>query len=232
MYNKYEEAIKRFAECRKEKSAIQSDVSKMLGITQSKVSKYELRKTILNNETLSILYSSGWDIDYIITGCKSNPRGTSLKGSFEKYFDIDDIYLKNLIYIGLVKAIKKCKSEERNRFELEVLNTLEHNNEPKTVFYVVRKMTGKRQDILSETLGISEKKCRRLDRGEIYPDAQLLIEICEIYGCRPSLFLQIDSVEWDIIDNVWNDLDQDIQMQVFDFIENGMKMLQGIGTND
>ena len=84
--------------------------------------------------------------------------------------------------------------------------------------YEIRKIAGEAQIAMAERLGVNIKKYRALEKEQVFPDAELLLGIYEITGCRPSLFLMDDHIEDVIIDDLWSRVDSERRKEILAII--------------
>ena len=67
---------------------------------------------------------------------------------------------------------------------------------------------------MAEKLGVNIKKYRMLEKKQTAPDAELLLRIYEVTGCKPSLLLDNGHVEKMIIDELWGQLTLPVQKEI------------------
>lgn len=231
MADDFVKMLERFVEYRKSLSMIQVDISEQLGITQSRFSKNETGSLAITNDILTGLYLSGWDIDYIITGVKRKSRPKTLQDELIEFSEENEIF--KLIYWALYNYCVNENILEEYDLELKILYQLCHvPDENHTVFYILRKLIGLSQEECAKLFTITVKKCRKFEKGRAYPDADMLRHVYSTTKCRPSLLLEIKSVKWDIIENIWSGIDREKQLLILNVINNGIVYYKNIGQTE
>lgn len=216
MSNNYEEFLQRLNQYRLRLNMTQEETGRKLGINQSQYSKMELGKTIVPYRTLELLMKMGWDVDYLFTGkeaaCHTSELGELIAWGDEK----DRRELLSAVAWLLKQGVEKSVSgvSFETRCEIEILRMRASGGTSKSVLYKIRKIAGIAQIPMSEKLGVNIKKYRMLEKNEVDPDAELLLRIYEVTGCRPSLLLDDSNVEGMIIDDLWRQIDRPIQMKI------------------
>lgn len=216
----YEEFLKRLVAYRNRLNMTQEMTSKALGITQSQLSKQELGKIIVPYKSLACLMKMGWDVDYLLTG-KSFRRETSELSIM--LHDVDGINYRSMLeFIAwmLARGIEKSASglSLEEKCEICILKMKCDEDADESIMYEIRKIAGEAQIAMAEKLGVNIKKYRALEKEQVYPDAELLLGIYRITGCRPSLFLMTDHVENVIIDDLWGRIDPERRKEILAII--------------
>lgn len=216
----YEEFLKRLVAYRNRLNMTQEMTSKALGITQSQLSKQELGKIIVPYKSLACLMKMGWDVDYLLTG-KSFRRETSELSIM--LHDVDGINYRSMLEFTawmLARGIEKSASglSLEEKCEICILKMKCDEDADESIMYEIRKIAGEAQIAMAEKLGVNIKKYRALEKEQVYPDAELLLGIYRITGCRPSLFLMTDHVENVIIDDLWDRIDPERRKEILAII--------------
>lgn len=216
----YEEFLKRLVAYRNRLNMTQEMTSKALGITQSQLSKQELGKIIVPYKSLACLMKMGWDVDYLLTG-KSFRRETSELSIM--LHDVDGINYRSMLEFTawmLARGIEKSASglSLEEKCEICILKMKCDEDADESIMYEIRKIAGEAQIAMAEKLGVNIKKYRALEKEQVYPDAELLLGIYRITGCRPSLFLMTDHVENVIIDDLWGRIDPERRKEILAII--------------
>lgn len=216
MHSSYEEFLQRLSQYRLRLNMTQKETSDVLGITQSQFSKMELGKTIVPYKSLERLLKEGWDIDYLVTGRESVQIDSELTSLI---LQVDDRYRHDFLYAVswfLEQGITKCVSDMsfETKCEIEVLKRRAGGRETDSVLYEVRKISGISQIPMSEKLGVNIKKYRMLEKNKANPDAELLLRIYEVTGCKPSLLMDFANVENLIINDLWQQVEYSVQEKI------------------
>lgn len=218
MHSSYEDFLKRFSQYRLCLNMTQAETSHLLGITQSQFSKMELGKIIVSYKSLKCLMKEGWDVDYLVTG-KESVHGVS--ELTELLMEIDEREKRgvlNAVAWLLEQGITKCVSEIsfETKCEIEVLKRRADGCETDSVLQEIRKISGVSQIPMSEKLGVNIKKYRMLEKSKANPDAELLLRLYEVTGCKPSLLIDYGNIEHVIIDDLWQQIAYPVQERILD----------------
>lgn len=216
MRDSYEEFLQRFVQCRQEKNMTQEDVSTKIGITQSQYSKMELGKIVVPYRCLKTLMESGWDVDYLITGKKSFFEVSELSTLVSQIEGKDKKGLLNALAWFLEQGVEKSvvNISFETKCEIGILKMRAGEDKACSVLYEIRRLSGMTQIPMSEKLGVNIKKYRMLEKEKTDPDAELLLRIYEVTGCRPSLLFCADNIEFQIIDDLWNQIMPDVRKKI------------------
>lgn len=228
MSDHYDDFLKRLIQYRIKLNMTQERTSQALGITQSQLSKQELGKTIVPYKSLAILLQMGWDVDYLLTGKQSlrspsklaamlNETDRSCRGSMLRFITC-------ALAAGIEKSLPEPSMEVK--CELCVLKMHSEGGMRESIMYEIRKVSGDAQIAMAEKLGVNIKKYRALEKVQINPDAELLLEIHEVTGCKPSLFLTTDHIENVIIDDLWSQIIPEKQEEILSIMSQVDKFLR------
>lgn len=206
MSNHYEEFLKRLVQYRLQLNMTQEKISEALGITQSQLSKQELGKTNMTYKSLVKLMDMGWDVDYLFTGEHSKREPSKLTAILEGAKQSSRKAMLEFIAWALDKGIEQSGKEAsvEERCEISLLKMKSGTDTSQPIMYEIRKLLGEAQIPMAEKLGVNIKKYRALERAQVNPDAELLLGIYEVTGCKPSLFLTTEHIENLIIDDLWS----------------------------
>lgn len=220
MNNEYKAFLKRLVQYRIRLNMTQEIISEKLGITQSQLSKQELGKTIVPYRSLVEFMKLGWDVDYLLTGkgslCKESELTKILGKTDEKYYKTMLEFMAWILAAGVKKSVSVLSTEEK--CEISILKMKSSNNINKSIIYEIRKTRGEAQMVMAEKLGVNIKKYRALERQQVYPDAELLLGIYQMTGCKPSLFLTTKHIEKVIIDDLWERIDLENRNEIIEII--------------
>ena len=62
-------------------------------------------------------------------------------------------------------------------------------------------------DTKNKELGLTRKKYRKYEKEIMYPDADTLVQMYNLYKCRPSMYLNMYDRRYYVMQNVWMELD-------------------------
>ena len=216
MRRSYEEFLHRLSQYRLYLNMTQEEIGSVLGITQSQFSKMELGKTIVPYKSLKSLMKEGWDIDFLMTGKEFGRKESELAVLIK---NAEDEHRPELLYAVawlLEQGIYRNNSDIsfETKCELEVLKIRAGGYHPESVLYEIRKIAGIAQIPMAEKLGVNIKKYRMLEKRKADPDAELLLRIYEVTGCKPSLLIDLGNVDNVIIDDLWQQIEYSAQKKI------------------
>lgn len=185
----YNVIIGRLLAYRKEYHLRQNDLAMKLHMTQSQYSKVEIGRIKLSFENLSVLHAQGCDIDMLITGEKTG----DILPFLEKMILIENVNQ----FVSRLKicewALEQWQLEEEDSEDIgdRLLKAyVETDIESTKPFERLRKAyDGITQLEMASLVGVNIKKYRELEKDNIKPDAELLMNIYQNTKCKPSFFL-------------------------------------------
>ena len=221
MRRSYEEFLHRLNQYRLRLNMTQEETSNGLGITQSQFSKMELGKTIVPYKVLELLMKMGWDVDYLVTGKESSVDTSELN---DLIIQAGDEYKKELLSVMawlLEQGVEKCVADTsfETKCEIEILKMRAKEETSESVLFEIRKISGLAQIPMSEKLGVNIKKYRMLEKEQVNPDAELLLQIYNVTGCRPSLLFDVSNVESMIIDDLWGQVTPRVRQNILSLVK-------------
>lgn len=187
MFTDYNDVLKRLKEERCRLNLSQSDMGKLVPMSQGNYSKIELGQRRFSFYELLYLCKTGVDIHYIFTGqkCKENRAEFLLRS---EYSDL-------VMYAGIIYWIavphKKCVSKDWDiSFDKEqYVPLIMESRSSENVFYTLRRVMDYQQLKMAKTLGIDIKKLRELENGRSLPDSELLYRLYDLFLIPPSVVL-------------------------------------------
>ena len=220
MNSYYEEFLKRLVQYRIRLNMTQETISRQLGITQSQLSKQELGKIIVPYKSLVSFMKMGWDVDYLLTGKSFRREESKLTDMLNDVEEVNYKPMLEFIAWTLARGIEKSASglSMEDQCEICILKMKCNEDTDESIMYEIRKIAGEAQIAMAERLGVNIKKYRALEKEQVFPDAELLLGIYEITGCRPSLFLMDDHIEDVIIDDLWSRVDSERRKEILAII--------------
>ncbi len=212
--SEYEYVLDRLIQFRKELNLTQLEMADKLNISQEQYSYLENGKVKITAEVLGQLAELGLDINYLITGEVSEKLcDNKLSQMFEaaenheRAAELKRVFCSMLCLLGGETSGNKS----RNQRLLEYLD--KHHDDFSMVLYV-REELEYSQIRLANELGLGIKKYRKLEKGSIYPDAEVLSELYHKAKYSPLLFLDICDREMYIMDLFWNEIPENRQAQL------------------
>ncbi len=218
MRDSYEKFLYRLNQYRIHLNLTQEETSIELGITQSQFSKMELGRSVVPFRIMELLLKMGWDVDYLVTGRKSCTRSSALNALIHKEEENRKEFLGALAWL-LELGIEKSRVEfdDEIRCEIAILRRRSGLSSTGSVLHEVRKIAGFAQIPMSEKLGVNIRKYRMLEKEQISPDAELLLRIYEVTGCKPSLLL--DYADNRIVDDLWDRIRPAVRKKILPLAE-------------
>lgn len=201
----YNVITSRLSAYRKEYHLRQNDMAMNLHMTQSQYSKVEIGKIKLSFENLDALHAQGCDIDMLITGEKT--------GEILPFLEKMTLIENASQFVSQMKlcewALEQWRLEEEtpeyigDRLLKAYVGTDMENTKP---FERLRKAyEGISQLEMASLVGVNIKKYRELEKDNIKPDAELLMNIYQNTNCKPSFFLDEKSYYLSLISDACRD---------------------------
>lgn len=184
----YKAAIQRLKTLRKMKKYSQEEMGKLLGVTQSYYQRLEKGYNIVSENSLRKMLNEGEDVFGIITG-KWNETN-ALNAYVYRYEDLHKT--KRLLqvmtaYINEGICISRLEQEKSLSKSYKLLQICELDEE--FIWKKIRNDENLTQKQMAELLGIDVKKYRRLEKGTIDTDMELLVVLYEKLQYSPMLIL-------------------------------------------
>ncbi len=201
----YKEVLDRLKAYRTSWDISIAEMSRRLGIDRSLYSRIEKGTKAITSEILVRMYELGIDVDYLVTGIKSEP--TQLNTLMEKCEETRKSSFVNIIVSYMNVMLNN--DEDRKlycRKELEILhfNMDKKNGEREgTVWSCIRDIHGFTQEQLRKILDVNIKTYRKMEKGQTTPTLEMLMNLYLELGYYPSLVQEIDSDYLLMINNAW-----------------------------
>lgn len=221
--SKYEYVLDRLIYFRKSLKMTQVQMAEKLNISQEQYSYLENGKVKITAEILKGLNELGLDINYLITGKNSdstNKNKISMILENVKSTEYKSKMIRLLVYLLSLVAIKDKENDIEESKNQKLLGYLEKHWDDFSMILYVREQLHCSQLTMADELGLGIKKYRKLEKEIIYPDAELLFEICRISKYPPVLFLDICDRKIYILDLLWNELTEKQRVTIKDIFYN------------
>lgn len=219
--SKYEYVLDRLTHFRKSMKMTQAQMAENLNISQEQYSYLENGKVKITAEILQGLNGLGLDINYLIMGKNGNNTNKdkiSIILENVKSTEYKSKMIRLLVYLLSFVTIKENDIEESKNQKL--LGYLEKHWDNFSMILYVREQLHCSQITMADELGLGIKKYRKLEKEIIYPDAELLFEICRMSKYPPVLFLDICDRKLYILDLLWNELTEKQRVTIKDIFYN------------
>ncbi len=219
----YKAFCKRLSIYRKLLDYNQLHMADILGLTKPEYVNRESGRSLVSGKDIKKLSDTGADIDKLLV---DSPRKTSshvISGLINEYDNNTIEYMKNILSDYIVYLCEKKKDNINTAFinNVKLLKAMDKDSTADSMLKCIRdinKITD--QQVISDSLGISRFKYSKIENNKEYPDAMVLIRLYELYGYVPSMYLKLYDIELEIMDYIYDDLTQNEQKQIIDFINN------------
>ncbi len=219
----YDKMCKRLIAYRNSLGLYQKDLGQLLGVTQEQYSYIENGVTKITDVHLRVFAQIGMDIDYLVVGETIKTEAKELDFISELFYDEENRnFALKLIAELTLKILSKADTHTFTKMDLNMLKLLEGYleewNDFSMISYVRLAMNSSQID-MAQLLGIGIKKYRAFEKEERFPDADLLIELYNMSGYPPSLFLDLYDRKLLVLKCVWKLLDADSRKRIFDLVD-------------
>lgn len=207
----YEDFCDRMKQYRKKLGYNQTEIGKKLGISQNDYSKRENGIIMVSYNNMKSLQELGMDIDVLVCGVKPNVNTQDLDEIISECHDdsrkdiIMRIIAESIMYYRNIDIRRGSEVTEAD----ELLSFVIKEWDDFSMLEYVRNVTHYSQDVMSKMLGVTRKKYRKYEKEQLYPDADILVQMYNIYNCRPSMYLNIYDRRYYAIQNIWMEVKQE-----------------------
>ena len=200
----YDEFCNRMRNYRKRLGYNQTQMGKALGMSQDDYCKREKGHTIVSYGNLKSLQELGVDIDELVSGSRQDIDTADLDELIEGYDDDRKTTVMRMI-AEMILFYRKLdiKNGTQSTKEDRLLNYVIKQWDEFSMLEYVRYSMHYSQDIMSSKLCVTQKKYRQYEKELIYPDADTLLNMYNVYSCRPSLYLNIYDRRYYAIQCMW-----------------------------
>ena len=207
----YEDFCDRMKQYRKKLGYNQTEIGKKLGISQNDYSKRENGIIMVSYNNMKSLQELGMDIDVLVCGVKPNVNTQDLD---EIISECHDDSRKDIVMRMIAESIMYYRNIDiRRGSEVteadDLLSFVIKEWDDFSMLEYVRNVTHYSQDVMSKMLGVTRKKYRKYEKEQLYPDADILVQMYNIYNCRPSMYLNIYDRRYYAIQNIWMEVKQE-----------------------
>ena len=228
---RYEDFCNRMRVYRKRLGYNQADIGKELGISQNDYSKRENGLIMISYDNLKKLQEIGMDIDELVSGKRDD---IDTKDLDELISDCESEELKDMTMRMVAECIKyyrvnDTKNKDNDTQNDRMFDFMLKQWDDFSMLEYVRHETHYSQEVMSEKLGLTRKKYRKYEKEIMYPDADTLVQMYNLYNvslifnhtsvtdtlvqmynlykCRPSMYLNMYDRRYYVMQNVWMELD-------------------------
>lgn len=206
---RYEDFCNRMRVYRKRLGYNQADIGKELGISQNDYSKRENGLIMISYDNLKKLQEIGMDIDELVSGKRDD---IDTKDLDELISDCESEELKDMTMRMVAECIKyyrvnDTKNKDNDTQNDRMFDFMLKQWDDFSMLEYVRHETHYSQEVMSEKLGLTRKKYRKYEKEIMYPAADTLVQMYNLYKCRPSMYLNMYDRRYYVMQNVWMELD-------------------------
>ena len=185
---RYEDFCNRMRVYRKRLGYNQADIGKELGISQNDYSKRENGLIMISYDNLKKLQEIGMDIDELVSGKRDD---IDTKDLDELISDCESEELKDMTMRMVAECIKyyrvnDTKNKDNDTQNDRMFDFMLKQWDDFSMLEYVRHETHYSQEVMSEKLGLTRKKYRKYEKEIMYPDADTLVQMYNLYKCRPA----------------------------------------------
>jgi transcriptional regulator with XRE-family HTH domain len=206
----------------------QVEMCKKMGITQSHYSKIERREKIISYESFITLCDNGGDIDFLVTGIKT--QATELDDLFyqcpetqrESILKLMVIYV-NLALDGQKEDAHLCYTREIEILKFDLAERIHENHN--TVWKYMRGISGLTQEKMAAELGIDVKSYREIEKENTMPNVAVLVKLFEKYGYYPSLISKTKTNYLLMLNKIWIDLSANVKKKILSLLKEDLKYI-------
>lgn len=229
-YEYYKEILERLKSYRESLEISKAEMARRLGIDRSLYSRIEKGTKAITSEILIRMYELGIDVDYLVTGIKS--EHTKLNTLLEQCEDARKSNFVNIM-VSYMNAMFNNDADKKIfcRKELEILNfnmNKKNGEQEGTIWLCIREIHGFTQEQLRKILDINIKTYRKMEKGETTPTLEMLMNLYLELGYYPSLVQEIDSNYLLMVNNAWVELSEENQATMGNIAMKTLKNLNNI----
>lgn len=222
MNSLYEAALQRLEKYRISKKLNQTDMGKLMGVTQSHYSKLKQGKKIISGESLVRMSKENIDIDYFFTG--EETCETELNDYVNRYSDYMNELLPLLAWVVNRGIAMMDKAEEWNcvdyQKEIDLFQMKQWNQQAQErVWYGIRKVNNLTQVQMSEALNINIKKYREIEKVGRIPDAEVLSNLYDKTGIVPSFLMSEKLNNLNVLNHTWSKFTPELKKRLLEMLD-------------
>lgn len=223
----YSDFLRRLVVYRKKQGLSQEELGSWMGVEQSHYFKLENGYKIISLKSLQNFEKAGGDVLWLLTGKMYE------SGCFDIYF-------------------KKCRSDRERRYLLEgilwtikcgselspaalkiytrihkMLLVMENNIEDNSLWRAIRETENITQERMAALLDINIKRYRRIEKGIVAADTEILILLYAKLGYSPHVFL--DKMKFCVyeLNTLWNLINDNDKKKLQKYVDYAYTLVNG-----
>lgn len=226
MGEEYQRVVKRLKSYRQELKFRQAEMGEKLGINQAHYSKIESGTVTLSCSGLQSMLEHSLDVDYIFTGKKSETSELDLL--IRQCPGPERADLMGLIIWTVQLGYQTLGREALRDYERDVEILRLYSCSDKSIWYILRQVNEITQVKMAECVGMNIKRYRKLEKGEIQADGEVLALLYKNTFYLPSLIVSNKGYSMGRINEIWNRFDDSLAETLYNHITAGAKMVDKV----
>lgn len=230
----YVDIGKHIKEYRMSRKLTQEQVADKIDVSSNYYGKVERGTYHLSYNMLSDINKEfGWDIDYILTGCRKadSPFAALIaRCPEEKKQQFTELIIWTLAFKIRTAGNLGAKRRERFLKILDISRTcLKASGDLLTedqVIYHIRTNCGISHADMADCLKINPRSYNGLEKGKSKPAVDTFVRINEKFGINPSFIMNGRFEDLAAVSAIWESLPSAEQKSVLAFLEHGLVFLQ------
>lgn len=216
MDTNYKYLLQRLEKERTSHGITQTEISRILKMSQSHYCKVENGQKFLGYNELSKMCTSDIDVYYIFTG-RHNTNNYDHLLSVPTFDEL-------LVCLNYINMIAQQNKDNKYWSEIYYYTRYIEFSEwtigaEKNIFKATRVHLGKKQSEMANTLGVDVKKLRSLEINDLPPNSDIIFEMYKSFGVSPSLFLRDKRCLQSEISCLIDSGDEEIKQRILSIIE-------------
>lgn len=220
MSSNYLDVTRRLTAYREKVNKTQGQMGQMLGVTQSHYAKLEAGCKIISYKSLKTFDENGGDLCQLLTG-KKRETGFINKvleqcDTMQKQMEL----LRQIFWTIEVHRRKEAMSQDELSPEAYKSIFLFHKDcDNLTVWERIRKNDNLTQVSMAALLDINVKRYRRIEKGLVGPDAEILYTLYQKLYYSPLIFFDKKELYLDELNRCWKQFSKETQRRMEQFIK-------------
>lgn len=224
-YQIYNDVVERLGEYRRQLGATQQEMGRYLAVTQPHYLKLERGLKKISRRSLDAFQAAGMDVLWLLTGKHAE------NGELDHYLNkVDDAVRKKAILEPAIWITKEgtrmCNFEFepslQKAYELMKVTELDE----KFIWLKIRKVEKLTQIQMSEVLDINIKRYRKVEKGLIQEDAEILASLYENLNYSPMLIMDRKRYCHDELNRIFERFPEAVKNNVREYMESSLEIVE------
>lgn len=227
----YLKVPERLKECRERQKLTQEQMGRLFGVTQSHYAKLESGTKIISYASLEMYEKSGGDSYYLLTGKERRA------GKLDEYMNRCEGDLAKKIFFELAVSIIKCGAmlcafSDHFISDLTYKSMRLAESKSTSIWEKIRDAERMSQLKIAELLDINIKRYRRIEKGDVEPDAEILCTLYHKLHYSPMIFLNQEIFYLDELNQIWDQFPVNMQRMLVRVMEYIVVMYKEYGDGN